>query len=137
MSDCPSSQPNIADARIFGVVGGSIERPEVGYLDVVRPISDGLVNMPQHIKATEVFRIATHCIEKQCQHFDGKKCTLVERLVIALPAAAANLPACAIRPSCRWWAQEGKQACLRCPQVVTATLAPSSEIVEIARPPLK
>jgi hypothetical protein len=38
------------------------------------------------------------------------------------------LPACAIRPACRWWQQEGKAACQRCPQVVTQAYAPSERV---------
>ena len=41
------------------------------------------------------------------------------RIVQQLPTVVETLPACQIRSSCRWWLQEGKAACYRCPQMVT------------------
>jgi len=37
----------------------------------------------------------------------------------------SELPSCQIRDTCRWFAEEGGAACLRCPQVVT--LVPSEQ----------
>lgn len=33
---------------------------------------------------------------------------------------AEKLKPCAIRSECRWWRQEGKAACVRCPQVASS-----------------
>jgi hypothetical protein len=44
---------------------------------------------------------------------------LARRVVNLLPLVVGRVPACAIRPNCRWWQQEGKAACLRCPGIVT------------------
>ncbi|NCS45084.1 MAG: nitrogen fixation protein, partial [Microcystis aeruginosa BS11-05] len=44
------------------------------------------------------------------------------------------LPPCRIRQNCRWWLQEGKAACLRCPQVVTDNYNPSEIFVKVAEP---
>jgi len=38
-----------------------------------------------------------------------------------LPEVVDHLPACNIRPDCRWFRQEGRAACVRCPQIVTGT----------------
>jgi hypothetical protein len=43
------------------------------------------------------------------------------RVVEKLPAVAEDLPPCSIRRNCRWWQQEGKAACQRCPQIITDT----------------
>ena len=46
-------------------------------------------------------------------------------IVDLLPAVTEALPACRIRPECRWYRQEGRPACMRCPQVVTQTYQPT------------
>ena len=56
-----------------------------------------------------------------CKHFDGSDCRLVQEITAFLDPVVSSLPACDIRPTCRWFRQEGKAACLRCPQVVTET----------------
>ena len=54
-----------------------------------------------------------------CKHFKGNTCSLAKRIVEGVPAVVNALPACEIRPTCRWFRQEGKAACFRCPQVMT------------------
>ena len=56
---------------------------------------------------------------------DGKDCQLATRIVQILPRAVDILPPCSIRPECRWYQQEGKAACVRCPQVMTDCYTPS------------
>jgi hypothetical protein len=46
--------------------------------------------------------------------------------------AVDGLPPCSIRPGCMWWRQEGKNACLRCPQVVTETRHATDEQRQVA-----
>src|SRR6266436_4777410 len=57
-------------------------------------------------------------------HFDGTDCPLATRLVQLIPAVVESLPACRIRPHCRWFLQEGSAACRVCPQVVTYCVDP-------------
>lgn len=104
---------------VFGVVGGTVEAPEVAYLRQPQPMTDELRTLAHPVKPTEVYRIASPCIGGACQHFDGADCRLAKRIVKWLPITVTDLPPCQVRPSCRWWQQEGKSACLRCPQVVT------------------
>jgi hypothetical protein len=54
-----------------------------------------------------------------CRHFKGNACTLAHRIVDGLAPVVNALPPCQIRPTCRWFRQEGRNACLRCPQVIT------------------
>ena len=42
-----------------------------------------------------------------------------------MPPVSKALPACQLRPDCRWWQQEGKSACFRCPAIMTDCYAPS------------
>jgi hypothetical protein len=116
---CPSAQPEMARAQIIGVVERTGEEARVAYLNERLPLSGEMLAMAGTVKATTVFRIGAHCEEQACSHFDGTRCQLATRIVQILPAVSEALPACVIRSECRWYAQEGRAACLRCPQVVT------------------
>lgn len=131
---CPSAQPEMDQAVVFGIIGGSISEPRVGYLDRPSRVSDELSNFPKEVHPTEVFRIAAPCAERQCRHFLAGRCSLASRLIQILPVGESQIPSCSIRSTCRWWAQEGKQACLRCAQVVTFTISPSKSMVQVATP---
>src|SRR5262252_1330711 len=89
-------------------------------------------SLPVH--PTEVLRLAAPCAGSACQHFDGANCQLATRTVQLLPILVTGLPACVIRATCRWWLQEGREACLRCPQVVTRMYEPTDEQLRAAEP---
>jgi hypothetical protein len=131
---CPSAQPNMEGSAVFGVVGGTVEEPRVAYLDKPQPVTEELLKLAEPVLPTEVFRFAAPCAGHGCRHFDGAKCQLAVRTVEILPEAVDILPPCAIRPKCRWWQQEGKAACLRCPLIVTQNAAPSDAIALAATP---
>jgi hypothetical protein len=116
---CPSAQPAMRDSKVLGVVGGSVTAPEVLYLDESLPVTEELLSTAAPVQPTEVFRFSAKCDEEACRHYDAGRCKLATRVVRILPAVTDNLPKCVIRPTCRWYRQEGRAACLRCPQVVT------------------
>lgn len=131
---CPSAQPEMTGSVVMGVVGGSAAEPQVGYLIELLPVTDEILAVAAPVKPTEVFRFAAPCAGSSCQHFDGVDCRLAKRVVHLLPAVVEVLPACSIRPNCRWWQQEGKAACLRCPQIVTEVYHPSDPLRQAADP---
>jgi len=49
-----------------------------------------------------------------------------------LDPVVSALPRCAIRPVCRWFRQEGRAACLRCPQVATEQAQPERAAARVA-----
>ena len=116
---CPSAQPDMQDARVFGVIGGSGESPRVSYLRETPLLDAKLVRRLGVIQPTQVFRFAARCEEARCAHFDGQHCTLAQRIVETLDPVVDALPSCLVRASCRWYAEQGAKACFRCPQVVT------------------
>ncbi|HTS71812.1 MAG TPA: nitrogen fixation protein [Terriglobia bacterium] len=124
---CPSAQPEMKGSTVLGVVDGAAGHPELAYLNQPLPVTEEVLRLAGPVKPTEVFRFAAHCEEKACRHFDGTRCQLATRIVQILPAVTEGLPACIIRPTCRWYQQEGKAACLRCPQVVTQTYEASDD----------
>lgn len=129
---CPSAQPTMSEPVAFGVILGSDEEPRMVHLERPVPVTDELLALSEPVKPTEVFRFAAPCAGDACKHFNGKDCTLVERIVQILPRVASDLPACAIRSECRWWFQEGRDACLRCPQVITENYNPSEDYMRAA-----
>lgn len=131
---CPSSQPDKDNAVVFGVVGGTVEEPRVAYLERSQPVNEEIQQLSAPVKPTEMMRLASPCHETGCLHFDGSDCRLAQRIVEQLPTVTETLPACQIRSSCRWWQQEGKSACLRCPQVVTENHYSSPLFEQVADP---
>jgi len=112
---CPSAQPHMREPRVLGVVHNG----EISYLAEHVPLTDELLALTEPAGHSRVLRIAARCEESACTHFDGVNCRLAARIVQMLPAVSDALPACLIRAECRWYRQEGRAACLRCPQIVT------------------
>jgi hypothetical protein len=131
---CPSAQPDMEGAVVFGVVGGSADEPLVAYLDRPEPVTPELLQLADPVRPTEVFRFAAPCAEGGCQHFDGAECGLGHKLARSVPAAVARLPRCRLRPNCRWFHEQGRDACFRCPLVVTTNYRPSPELRQAADP---
>jgi len=131
---CPSAPPKMGGSVVFGVVGGTVEQPCLAYLVEPQPVTNAILELSQPVSPTEVFRFAAPCAEGACMHFDGSRCGLVTRIVKLLPKVVDVIPPCRVRPNCRWWRQEGKAACIRCPQVVTETYQPSEQQLQVANP---
>src|SRR4051812_11836908 len=133
---CPSAQPDWEGSKVIGVVGGTAEAPQVAYLAEPTPVTDELLALARPVTPTEVFRIAAPCANTGCGHFskEQSKCKLAEKIVRWAPMVVEKLPACSIRPDCRWWQQEGRAACMRCPQVVTDRLQSPEALAKAADP---
>jgi hypothetical protein len=132
---CPSTtRPEKEGSVVFAVVGGTVESPRLAYLREPQPVTAELLALSGSITPTEVFRFAAPCARSGCQHFDGADCRLAQRIVSMLPTVVDVLPACQLRSNCRWWKQEGKSACLRCPQIVTKTYHPSEKLRQVTTP---
>ena len=136
---CPSAPSHCQGAQVFGMVGGTADAPEVAYLPTPQPVTDELLQLSGPVRPGEVFRIAAPCACSGCGHFtpEASKCRLVEKVVQWLPIVVDKLPPCSIRPECRWWQQEGKAACIRCPQVVTENFKPIPEMRDAPNPALR
>jgi hypothetical protein len=117
---CPSVTTIGPESRVFGVLTRSVtEELQVAYLAETLPATPELLAAAAPAAPTEVFRAAAPCAEGACQHFDGARCRLAARVTAMLDPVVSALPHCAIRPTCLWFRQEGREACLRCPQVAT------------------
>jgi hypothetical protein len=121
---CPSAHPDHEGARVFGVLtGSSPENRRAGYLTETHPVTTELLALAGNVPPTEVLRIAAYCVK--CEHHDGAGCRLASRVVTMLEPVVSSLPRCAIRPTCVWFHQEGKAACVRCPQIATSNRSPT------------
>jgi len=132
---CPSAQPGMGDVQILGVISRDAEEPRLAYLDEAIPATPGTLELAAPLDASQVFRLSARCEEKKCTHFDGIDCQLAVRIAKMLPEVVEHLPACNIRPDCRWFRQEGRAACLRCPQIVTGTHEADELLQEVAGVP--
>jgi hypothetical protein len=123
---CPSVTSIGQEAHVFGVLTKSAtQQLQVGYLTEALPATPELLATAAPAAPTEVFRAAAPCAEKACKHFDGARCGLAARITAMLDPVVNALPRCAIRRTCFWFRQEGREACLRCPQVATERRNPS------------
>jgi hypothetical protein len=129
---CPSGRPEWENSIIFGIIGGNETEARVIYLDESIPITSELLEKAAPVTPAEIYRVAVPCAHHKCLHFDGANCTLAQRVVEKMAVVEEELPKCSIRENCRWWHQEGKTACMRCPQVVTDNYNHSEFLLEVA-----
>lgn len=128
---CPSAQPDMAAAQVLGIVQGTGDAPRLAYMREPLPASE-VAGMTQEVSPTRIFRFAAPCEQQRCKHFDGADCQLVKRVVEKMESVTERAPPCLIRQTCRWFAQEGKAACMRCPSVVTNVTVVTPEVKAIA-----
>lgn len=132
---CPSAPSDAPDAQVLGVVVRGAEGPRVAYVAAAVPVTADILASTAPAAPGEVLRIAARCQAERCAHFDGAACRLAARVVATLAAVAPAPPPCAIRRTCRWFHQEGRDACARCPQVVTLDDRADARIRQLAMPP--
>jgi hypothetical protein len=124
---CPSALCR-ENALLLGVVG-----PD-GVLAYVQPptrIGAEFVSAARELGRPERrFRFSDACVEGACPQWTGSGCGVIDIAIGPAPdkpaaedsaRAEKGLPACAIRRSCRWYAQRGAAACQVCPAIVADT----------------
>lgn len=131
---CPSARSDWEGSQIIGVVGGGVDTPIVSYFKQKQPLLDSIDKLKGKVTPEEVFRFAAPCAKTNCQHFNGNDCRLVVRVVENLPTVSEHLPPCIIRSDCQWWQQKGRDACMRCPQVITENYYPTEAMVVVSIP---
>lgn len=69
------------------------------------------------------FRFASTCVKGACARWTGSQCGVIVGILkdIGNKGSPGNrqLPACSIRPQCRWYREHGGAACGVCPEVIT------------------
>lgn len=131
---CPSSSPD-AGAVVFAVRGAAAANgASMRYLDELVPVSEEILQAAAPVDPRQVFRFAAPCAERACAHFDGAACQLGQQIVESFEPVVADLPRCHLRARCRWFAERGGAACVRCPLVVTMRTQAEDSYVEAVRP---
>jgi hypothetical protein len=122
-------------ARAVAIVGGSALEPRLRWIAEPLPVTPDLLALTSPVEPTEVFRFAAPCAEHGCQHYDGDGCRLGAK-VAALPVAVdfKPLPPCTLRPSCRWYAEQGRAICHRCTGIVTTDYRAGTRLRHAADP---
>jgi hypothetical protein len=131
---CPSAQADSSGAVVIGVVGGTPAEPHVIPLEEAVPVTEELLALTEPVTPGEVLRTAAPCVGCRCSHFKDHRCTLATKVTRELPPVTGELPPCPIRPTCRWFTQEGAEACRRCPQIVTERWHPTPLMSVVAHP---
>lgn len=124
---CPSALCE-EDALVLGVVD-----PDgvVAYIQPPTRVSAEFVEQARALGHPERrFRFSSTCVEGACPQWNGHGCAVIDIAIGPRPddsvagvptVAKTALPACAIRRTCRWYAQRGAAACAVCPQIVADT----------------
>jgi hypothetical protein len=137
---CPSARCEDG-ALLLGIVAAD---GVIGYLTPPLMIDHVFVQRAQRGRSPERrFRFAQPCITQGCAQWTGDRCGLIDRalqvaaqqriMADAQPATRSAqstsdmlntprdsyIPRCGIRARCRWFAQDGLDACGVCPLVIT------------------
>lgn len=132
---CPSAQTHMEGVAVFAVIQGTAAQPRAAYLDRFVPLTREITETTVPVNPAEVFRISAPCAANGCRHYGEGSCSLATRLVQLVQPVVTGAPPCVVRPDCMWWQQEGVEACMRCPQVVTHMYGAGPQLVEAATPP--
>jgi hypothetical protein len=131
---CPSAQPGMAELQVLGVVSGAPDAPRIAYLNAHLPAMRRCLHRPRHFPRPASCASPALARNASARISTAPNCQLATRIVRILDEVVDALPRCAIRPTCRWYAQEGRPACLRCPQVVTELTGPDERLRAVALP---
>jgi hypothetical protein len=114
---CPSSRCE-PGSSLIAIVG---DEGRLAHVTPAMPVDAEFVAAARRHGSPEArMRFASPCLQAGCAQWTGTSCGIIEAVLAAdVAPSGGRLPRCAIRPSCRWYAQEGAAACRACPLVVT------------------
>ncbi|MCW2569671.1 MAG: hypothetical protein JWN54_3768 [Mycobacterium sp.] len=121
---CPSGRCR-AGSTLLGIMGPD---GHLVYAPGRIPLTDEFVERAHALGPPESrFRFAEPCAGEACGNWTDTTCG-VARAAASRPEAtdhgSSSLPRCGIRHDCRWYAQEGEQACRVCPLVLRTAPRP-------------
>jgi hypothetical protein len=119
---CPSSV-----ATPGAVLLGSVNADgTVGFIETPITIDEAFMEMGKDLELERSFRFSGKCVQSGCRQWKDGNCTVIKRIITAEPdwhLQHPQLPACSIRATCRWYAQEGAKACSYCAYITTNSMA--------------
>ncbi|MFL5338447.1 MAG: hypothetical protein ACJ8H8_36130 [Geminicoccaceae bacterium] len=119
---CPSGKCE-PGAKLLGLVQ---QDGTIGYLGDPLEIDAEFVDRANQGRTPERrFRFVNPCAECGCRQWTGTRCGVIDRTLEELAGdETQSLPRCGIRPHCRWFRQNGADACRVCSLVITDTRQP-------------
>lgn len=116
---CPSSV-----AQPGAVLLGSINSDgTVGFIETPITVDAAFIaEAGEDTKLEQSFRFSSKCVKNGCQQWKDGNCSIIKKVMAIDPEwhlHHPHLPACSIRETCRWYAQEGAKACSYCVYVTT------------------
>jgi len=115
---CPSATAE-PGAILLGVIQGD---GRVGYVSTPLRVDEDFVRRVEaEGDPAKQYRFASPCIESGCAHWRNGGCEVSDAVAahIAERTPGEALPHCSIRSSCRWYRQNGEDACRSCALVLT------------------
>lgn len=109
---CPSYVGKVG-AQLFGVVNKD------GKVQFITPLTVTEEFIQQNDNLEQRFRFTGKCVEKGCAQWDNEesKCSLSKKVQNLETIKNTELAFCPIRSQCRWFSQDGKNACFSCNEV--------------------
>lgn len=117
--DCPSAPYQDPEARLFGVVLEEDGETRVAYLQKDAALPDDFDPTSLGVDPAYALRFAAPCANMGCGQWREGGCGLGKAIVEQLAPVVDIAPTCMLRKTCRWYAENGKASCLRCPKITT------------------
>lgn len=117
---CPSGRA-IPGSALLGVRQAD---GTVALLPQVLPVTQEFREAAQATSDSELeqrFRFTHKCAQGGCRQWASGGCKVAEVMMAHVheTKSDAPIPACAIRPDCRWYIQVGPEVCRVCPSVIS------------------
>jgi hypothetical protein len=112
---CPSYLGKVG-AQLFGVVS---KEGKVQFITPLAVTEDFLQQNKDKNNLEQRFRFTGKCVEKGCAQWNKEesKCSLSRKVQNLDFHKETELAFCPIRSQCRWFSQDGKEACFSCNEV--------------------
>ena len=110
---CPSA-PLIPGAKLLGIVNAE---NEIDILTSPFEVTQDFIDSASKGRPIEErFRFANKCVKNGCQNWENNSCDVIKVVLDKVENKywAEHLPECSIRNDCRWFSQEGVNACKVC-----------------------
>ena len=121
---CPSSRFT-KGASLLGI------KNEKGEMDILKTPIKITTEIHEQFSTTvakpeKTLRFVNKCVQSGCKQWTGTKCGVIDSILerVEEQYVKDNLPECSIRETCRWYDQNGSDACKVCPLVTTYTEFP-------------
>ena len=112
---CPSYLGKVG-AQLFGVLG---KDGKVNFITPLTVTEEFLELNKETPNLEQRFRFTGKCVEKGCSQWNNEesKCSLSKKVQDLDIKKSRELSYCPIRSQCRWFFQDGENACFSCNEV--------------------